>query len=146
MNQWSKSTISLVTLTPSFYCRCIFCFKETHVLLGNFCLSHIGKISFLFLPYKRWTNGVRVPLVWFEAKNAPTRLIVYALHVCSKAFLFFYFYFLSHILHSFQFEGTVWITSSTSMSSIFGFFFFTSSSCTVHGTWTMHRGKWTVFS
>ena len=60
MNQWSKSTTSLVF----FYCGCIFCFKETHVLLGNFCLSHIGKISSLFPPYKEWTNGVRVPLVW----------------------------------------------------------------------------------
>ena len=25
--------------------------------------SHIGKIPFLFLPYKAWANGVRVPLV-----------------------------------------------------------------------------------
>ena len=25
--------------------------------------SHIGKISFFFLPYKAWANGVRVPLV-----------------------------------------------------------------------------------
>ena len=33
-------------------------------------LSHIGKISFLFMPYKAWTNGWRVPLVWLMPYKA----------------------------------------------------------------------------
>ena len=69
-----KSPGATTTSKPNFYylvyiyiyCGCIFCFKKTHVLLGNFCLSHIGKIFFLFLPYKGWTNWVRVPLVWYS--------------------------------------------------------------------------------
>ena len=35
------------------------------VVIFGFGESHIGKIPFLFLLYKAWANGVRVPLVWF---------------------------------------------------------------------------------
>ena len=62
----TQSILSNKQLLAKSKCGCIFCFKETHVLLGNFCLSHIGKTSFLFLPYKGWTNGIRVPLVWWS--------------------------------------------------------------------------------
>ena len=62
----TQSILSNKQLLAKSKCGCIFCFKETHVLLGNFCLSYIGKTSFLFLPYKGWTNGIRVPLVWWS--------------------------------------------------------------------------------
>ena len=38
----------------------------------------------------------------------------------------------------------VWISGRFAFLAVF-FFFLTSAYCTVHGTWTMQIGKWTVF-
>ena len=44
----------------------IFASRPSVALVIIFDLeSHIGKIPFLFLPYKAWANGVRVPLPIF---------------------------------------------------------------------------------
>ena len=43
--------------------RAIFASRPSVALVIFFGVeSHIGKIPFLFLPYKAWANGVRVPL------------------------------------------------------------------------------------
>ena len=53
--------------------------------------SYIEKIPFLFLPYKAWANGVRVPLVWFFASRSSVALVIFfglKSHIGKIPFLF----------------------------------------------------------
>ena len=76
--KWKKEKIdknnillkNLVHCTDYWYIYCgdNFCFKAKGWTFGalGILLSHIGKKSSPFLPYKAWANGVRVPLVWWS--------------------------------------------------------------------------------
>ena len=58
-NSWYSSTLG------SCLIRCKELAFEAKILESYaILLSHIGRKASLFAPYKAWTNGWRVPLVW----------------------------------------------------------------------------------
>ena len=81
----TRNTLSWNVISITI-CGDNFCFKGQgldHVgTFRQFLLSHIGKKASLFALYKAWTNGWRVPLVWYSSVSSSASDITIASTPC----------------------------------------------------------------
>ena len=90
--------------------------------LRQFLLSHIGKKASLFAPYKAWTNGWRVPLVWSFYLSYQS-LFYYSPSKKKKKKSLFYYSFNMQLLYS-AITFISWLTLVLISISIYRHYFY----------------------